>query len=391
MIVTDDVIILEPLPYPSTIATTEPSNTNIQLESSTQPLLKQVKAWIYSCNEGHSKCQEDVDKTWCPSRLISISSVLGLPKAKLVLREELEPLSEIVVYFALSHKWGTRKFNTLQSANLQEYRQQIPIFELRKTFQDAIQITLDLGISYLWIDSLCIIQDSRDDWHSESSVMHLVYRNAFATLAASEAEVLEQGLLDVSRPSLLTAFPQSLNLLGRPENFMVRCDPERFYKMRLDGLPLKRRGWVLQESLLSRRTIYFGSPLIWECRECLRSIGWPGEIRVRYPLLNQPKLWPTMVNGQNSHTVWQIVVSTFSRCVLTKSSDKLVALSGIAKTISSQMESEYIAGLWKSHIWYDLLWIVQDISISQANKGSTNDLEFYRGPPSSCHVKAFIY
>lgn len=115
----------------------------------------------------------------------------------------------------------------------------------------------------MWIDSLCIIQGSEQDWRAEFKTMHLVYRNALCTLAAAEAGKLEDGFIDIAKPAVKTEFLLLLELHGKAEEFMVIYDSARFLQSRIPKWSLMNRGWALQASLLSRRAMYFGTPLIW--------------------------------------------------------------------------------------------------------------------------------
>ena len=337
-----------------------------------------TKCCLRRCQETNSKCNEDVDDSWVPSRLIFVGSADGLFQPKLVLTRDLYSNTPIQ-YLALSHRWGTSSFLTLDSGNEERFRKHIPLRELRQTFQDAIKIAQELRVPYVWIDSLCIIQGSEQDWRAESKTMHLVYRNAFCTLAAAEAGKLEDGFIDIAKPVVKTEFLLLLELQGKVEEFMVIYDSARFLQSRIPKWPLMNRGWVLQESLLSRRTMYFGTPLIWECREGLSSSRQGYHVEYQYPLVPQRKIWPNLLVGQeNVHGYWRRAVRQYSRCALTKPDDKPVAMSGIARTIKSGMQSEYFAGLWREYIAEDLLWTVGEVADGPPTV-ATRHVANYRG------------
>jgi hypothetical protein len=95
----------------------------------------------------------------------------------------LDPIN----YLTLSHRWGTQILFTLTTLNIREMGRQIPLRHLSITFRGAIEITRRLGIRCLWIDSLCIIQDSPQDWRSESARMGDVYKFAYCNLSATRA------------------------------------------------------------------------------------------------------------------------------------------------------------------------------------------------------------
>lgn len=284
---------------------------------------------------------------------------------RLVTVLDQEPSARPSHYFALSHKWGKPDFLMLEKCNLSDFSARLPVEQLRSTFRDAIEATRALGYNYIWIDSLCIIQDDESDWQKESAIMHLVYRNAACVLAASEAESLEQGLLDAAKPTVKTSFTRPLELLGTPATeFTIFFKPEQYLARRIAKSPLLKRGWVVQERCLSRRTIYFGSPLIFECRESLMCDGHPKEVRIQRPLVPQPKIWPSLLKEEeNPYKHWTRAVARFSDCALTKHADKLVAMSGIAKTLAPILGSRYVAGLWEDYLPQGLLWCLDKLSV----------------------------
>jgi len=142
-----------------------------------------IRSWIAECNERHPYCEAS-QELWVPSRLLNIGSTDRLDDLRLVERDEVEHNSQ---YAALSHMWGDMTSNpptrTLQS-NLQHMKSGIDIRDISRNFRDAIKVCRALDIQYIWIDSLCIIQDSASDWRREAATMHLVYRHAVVTFVA---------------------------------------------------------------------------------------------------------------------------------------------------------------------------------------------------------------
>lgn len=172
-------------------------------------------------------------------------------------------------YVVLSHRWGEEgrkphSFKTLTS-NLQSFEGRIDFSELPQTFQDAVIVTRELGVRLLWIDSLCIIQDSERDWVAESAKMDKVFNSAYCTIAASRAGSTTEGFLGMreERTTVEITKPGSVSFYVSEMIDNFRGDIE-------EG-KLNQRGWVLQERALSRRTIYFSERQIyWECRVGVR-------------------------------------------------------------------------------------------------------------------------
>jgi hypothetical protein len=139
------------------------------------------------------------------------------------------------------------------------------VADLPQTFQDAIIITRALSVQYLWIDSICIIQDDRNDWETESRLMEQLYSCAYVTIAASCASGTEDGFLK-PRPAR-----ESVRMKGSDGSSFFLCDAIDDFSSDVDQGELNKRGWVLQERALSRRTIYFAEKqTYWECGEGVR-------------------------------------------------------------------------------------------------------------------------
>lgn len=131
---------------------------------------------------------------------------------------------------------------------------------LPQTLQDAVHVTRMLGLQYLWIDSLCIIQDSADDWQREASQMADIYINAYCTIATTRAEDGDEGFLQPRSQRQCVAVRPSK---GVP--YYV-CEVIDDFGHDVENSTLNQRGWVLQERVLSPRTIYFAkSQVYWEC------------------------------------------------------------------------------------------------------------------------------
>lgn len=139
-----------------------------------------VSSWINECKDSHAKCRLDTG-LWAPTRLLYVG---GSDNPRLV-----ETSQEIFQkpYAALSHMWGDRSqlppLRTILS-KYEDMQKGIPMWMLSKNFADAVTVARQLGLQYIWIDSLCIIQDSLTDWQKEAVMMHKVYRYAEVTIVA---------------------------------------------------------------------------------------------------------------------------------------------------------------------------------------------------------------
>ncbi|KAF2033860.1 HET-domain-containing protein, partial [Setomelanomma holmii] len=222
---------------------------------------------ISTCLENHDACRAECSsRSMIPSRLIDVGLPPSYESVRLRARKEFHENPD---YLTMSHCWGGAKILRLLSSNTGLFFRFIPTEQLPKTFSDAITITRRLGYRYLWIDSLCIVQNSKSDWESESAVMGEIYRGSSCTISALGAESSHDGCFTVRNP-----------LIYRP--CIIAEDSERGLVCKGRYLPqewrgwgrsddidrLHSRGWVVQERILSPRTLHYGSiSMSWECIE----------------------------------------------------------------------------------------------------------------------------
>jgi hypothetical protein len=146
-----------------------------------------ARSWISYCEKSHVFCKAQISPIppFLPTRVLEISSKVRL----------LEPKNVRARYITLSHRWGNPLAMLRTTKNtLQTFCEEIPWSFLPQTFCDAIEITKGLDFQYLWIDSLCIIQDDPVDWQSESARMSDVYSFSHLNLAATQVADPNKGL-----------------------------------------------------------------------------------------------------------------------------------------------------------------------------------------------------
>ena len=142
----------------------------------------------------------------------------------------------------------------------------IPWLDIPKTLQDAMTVTHQLGLRYLWVDSLTIVQDDEVDWHAEATRMAAVYGNAHFTIAATNSRDCSAGIFAPRKSSTryyrVWPFPDPL-VLTKPDPVKELVGGEIYVRngtrASLDAHPLQKRGWSLQEHILSRRVIQYTS------------------------------------------------------------------------------------------------------------------------------------
>jgi hypothetical protein len=220
-----------------------------------------IRQWLRDCDT-HPQCRESSQQENClPTRLIDV----GVDGDYAVRLWEPGP-TDAAEYIALSHPWGTgHHFVTLPS-NLEQHKAGIALAALPATFRDAVRTTRAIGKRHLWIDSICIVQGPDGDFQSEAEKMETVFSTAYCVLAASRARNQCDGFLGPRRQGDYVAV--QVEETGPPLYVCENID--RFDDHVLDG-HLNKRGWVLQEHALARRTVFFTEKqTYWECGDGVR-------------------------------------------------------------------------------------------------------------------------
>lgn len=358
-----------------------PREINEPMETSSSASISQAKTWIEQCDATHP-CRSDRlrgAKPEMPTRVIDVTRF-----EKDVCLRNGSDIDGFQEYIALSHCWGEVQTLKLSKENLEQFGEQIPWERLPKTFADAVTVTRLLGIQYLWIDSLCIIQDSHTDWEREASMMWRLYTCAFLNLSATASANSEQGLFRSKRP-----FAREKCMVQVEEKHhhfdagSYLCYNAAEWEQSVDLAPLNTRAWVLQERVLAPRVLHFAqSQIFWECHGSHESGGFwaseqfPAGLPHGYNRDDRRQILQKMKDDDPKSwlPVWDSIVQAYTRRNLTEPQDKLVALSGLAEQMSRSLKSEhvgYAAGLWEENLTYQLLW---------STSGESMRSEIYRGP-----------
>lgn len=223
----------------------------------------------------------------------------------------------------------------------------LPVEIFPKTFKEAVEITKRLGLDYLWIDSLCIVQDSVDDWQKESGLMSSVFGGSTITIAASSARDGREGCF-MKPPYFSGGLRARITDSGlrRVQDFRSR----HAYDRSTSHTHLGTRAWALQEKMLSPRTVHFGDRgAFWECRTAIASEyipeGFPDQL-----------VSPLVKREGQFQELWPQIVHLYSGANLTFGKDKLPALSGVARLGYNETGDQYLAGLWKDKLEEQLCW-----------------------------------
>ncbi|OAL32870.1 hypothetical protein AYO20_07661 [Fonsecaea nubica] len=356
------------------------------------------KTWMWTCISQHSQCSPhslNLRRRQLPKRLIEVG------ETDTVRLRTVDSIGDAhaIEYLALSHCWGAappRVILTSRSAAM--LFEGVEVGTLCRTFRDAVAVTRrfwdEFAVRYLWIDSLCIIQDSAEDWRHESANMGDIYQNAFCTLAATAAADGDRGFFSNRDPRLI--HPCAVPVVSNTgEKRSMYCVDHEDWNKNVSQSPLNGRSWVLQERLLSPRVLHFGaSQLYWECSGLEASeafpVGFPHGMGEQFKQLLPFSGLPTNMeqkqqgispggSGSDSdlhnrhhrqrrrrrdgpYGIWDQVMETYSAGQLSRRTDRLVALSGIARKLQRRLmrNDTYLAGLWKQDLPLQLLWDVRE-------------------------------
>ena len=342
------------------------------------------KSWLYTCLNTHDQCSKyRLPSGGFPTRLICLH---GTNTSSTVQVQNMSCVQGDVDYVALSHCWGKKKSSVLTTQNQHDVEQGIELNSLPSTFRDAIRITQQLGYHYLWIDSLCILQDSDTDWNRESTAMAIIYSNAVCTIATLDTEDSDSGIFAARNPLAFRRLHLTIpdGRVAKATTSRTRESPSSpegamFYRVghptreAFPDSPLLKRAWVLQELVLSPRVIYYGNrQVFWECSKGHASETDQKLLKLTYGSLKSKWLqvlqdqstpghstadseyWGTDV--YNFNTMWGDILDEYTSRALTYDKDRTAAISGLMARIEQAGPLRQVEGLWTQHMLLELLW-----------------------------------
>lgn len=314
-----------------------------------------AKYWLQDCLSNHNECPKPSTDVSYPTRLLKLQDghAILVDTAEQTIKEP---------YATLSHCWGKERFTVLTPTTMSMFRKGMAVDTFLPTFRDAMLTTQKLGISYIWIDCLCIIQGT-SDWDIEAGRMCDVYTGGLINFGASHGSSPRAGCFVQRDPEKIKKRVIRWQPTKKQEEHLYEIftpetpQPDTSYGM---PEPLYRRGWVAQERVLCSRMLHFGDQQIkWECP----TSGILNEIKPHTtdePAYNQydSGLVPAELMSLQEDELslnekrelasefWYRIIKTYSRLALTYPKDKLPAIQGVADYINRQIEDEYLFGFF---------------------------------------------
>ena len=335
--------------------------------------IEQIKTWLETCEREHDGCKQQwgiqPSEIGPPFRLIDIGSSTDADVHLTYSSDKPRNLK----YITLSHRWtdDTRKTQLIKTEE-GAFFSRMPVRDWPPLFQDAVSIARLLHIQYVWIDSLCIVQDSDEDKAVQLQLMDKIYANGAVNLAAVEASTGSSGLRAYRKPLELVPciLSRRVSTSDTSLQYFLCWRPDDFINS-VDRSPLHRRGWVFQERLLSKRTVHFGRQLYWECASLRASeafptgTDYPGHFVDKFAQDLKVQLQSEMEARHKHdaaielHKLWCSIVRFYSDTQLSFASDRVVAIGGIANSLIIRYglsNDDYVAGIWKPCLPEQLLW-----------------------------------
>jgi hypothetical protein len=321
---------------------------------------------MHVCKEEHSRCStRQRGHGSLPSRVVDAGRSID------TIRLVAPATGAVGQYACLSHCWGTSQPLKTFKANIDSFKENIPWEMLPQTFQDAVEFVRNLKIPYIWIDSLCIVQDDSEDWAREAASMAAIYQNSTITLAGTKSSSSELGLFSYDPIPTIARQLEIIDGHGESHTLYVRLRRPHWddrigndYSHAQSTLyPLLTRAWCYQERLLSPRFVHFcGTELVWECMEhsrCQCGLFRPS-VQLKLPGTTSFGLPQPVTAHPAEYHSWKEIIQKYSQLDITYDSDRLVALLGLADDAQKYHTGKYVAGIWEDTLVEDMLWYVSN-------------------------------
>ncbi|KAE8449827.1 hypothetical protein EG329_007304 [Mollisiaceae sp. DMI_Dod_QoI] len=363
--------------------------------------------WLKNCVENHASCRPPIELQKPPRRLIHVGNETQNP-----FLVETFPDLQHVEWLSLSYCWGRDPSIKLIDENMNALKSGIPLTDFDATIQDAVLVTRALGISYIWIDALCILQDGKE-WSEEASKMNEIYGGSTVTLVIASSDSVKNGFL---KERDLNYIPAAYSI-DQPEDHRAKLflSPEWDDSEREYNGPWSKRGWTMQEGLLPNRLLHYtASQIIWKCCEEQRfergvterikdrisetltysdydEIAFGSGFLWQLPAFLKFKGFKTdlpisldypLMSHSETFRLWYDLVEDYTQRRFTNFSDRLMAISGLARIYGDMIRNPtYVAGLWKEDLIRGLLWHVEGATLIP-KRSADNISTFHEAFPS---------
>ncbi|KAF2865421.1 heterokaryon incompatibility protein-domain-containing protein [Massariosphaeria phaeospora] len=337
------------------------STRPIKASPNTPESYELASSWISNCRHDHQQNPTNLPK-FVPTRLLRISADNGDIDARIVHTKYDENYS----YLALSYCWGGDQEHKTTQRRLQETDGCVNVASTPKTIRDAITVTINIGYHYLWVDSICIIQDDDHDKATEIGMMSSIFSHAVLTIAAFFPTNVREGFLQERK--LHDIFELHTRHIGGEESSKAYAIPRPYYD---PADALATRGWCFQERILSTRILeYRRHQIHFLCSMgCNFSDGWLLSGQKGRPSISDALVGYNTLDESQLHETWEKLVGNYTGLKLKFPEDRILAISGVAQRLddlrSSGEKDLYLAGHWLSRLPEALLWYLWRFSLEE--------------------------
>ncbi|KXH25684.1 hypothetical protein CSAL01_03657 [Colletotrichum salicis] len=350
---------------------------HISGDTSSDEAFRWFRARLEHCISEHSLCRAADDDGRMPTRVLDLGPFDGLPESEgsqetsdgdIRLHETRGTCDR---YVCLSYCWGGTIDIRLTKDRYHSYTHRITWSSLPQGYRDAIGLTRKLGIRYIWIDSLCIIQDDKDDWRAEAARMASVFQGAHVTISGTKSSSPHQSYFTQSPGKYMAKRVEHCDGEGKRWFANVRQTVPHFFSSDASGepnyspgdFPLLNRGWVFQERLLSPRILHLGDvEMAWECNEvcaceCMgETTTYETEPRWAHTKGAHARNLSSATEAKELYPDWRSTVENYKKTRLTYQNDILPAIAGVVKNMQRFRKDKYLAGIWEDSLLDDLAW-----------------------------------
>ncbi|SPQ27379.1 47706c7b-ad31-4a35-93f1-f33c2c5b8199 [Thermothielavioides terrestris] len=384
-----------------------------------------ARQWLDTCRAHHHLCKQQdavqVSPNVLPTRLLDLGVVGKHDADDIALRtiRKDEDLGGSLEYATLSYRWGGPQPTATTTANLEQRHRRIRLRALPRLFREAIAFTRRMGVRYLWIDSFCIVQDSKADLVHEIPRMVDIYSHAVFNISANAASNPAAGLFSARSTAEFAQLEVPLRFILDGDDEKSSIAQHSFRAILSPGLVpdntapsvgaqdrreeggggggggghLEQRGWIFQERAFSRRVFSFEQQMVWfECREIVAAENLPqGHSRTRRSSPAAAEKWEGLLppsasrvrdlSGMSDHLFqarrgkdsdnttadthlrelyrdWYDAIPGYMSRTFTFEADRLPGISGLAREIHRLTSDTYLAGLWARELVRGLCWSV---------------------------------
>ncbi|KLO92822.1 Uncharacterized protein LW93_3976 [Fusarium fujikuroi] len=330
--------------------------------------IDKIKIWIGACETEHDHCAQQ-HSTALPKRVLKIAN----DNVSLYISQKNDLQTQDQRYVALSYRWGNDLPVKLTKDTMGDFIKGHPISKLPETLRDAVHISRNLGFKFIWIDALCIVQDDENDWVKQSALMADIYQHSSLNLCAADSAGCGSGMVEMAAPHLMeiaavttqsadTGSRETVALVGGPISTAIidwgRCG-------------LLSRGWVFQEGLCSPRGLYVSRRhgLWWDCGTMIDMIDSresipTGDFDHAFNPRTERRSFLSLTKNANRRSMavrdfsftWYDWMELYTSRYLTRETDRLPAVAGMASYVASLSGMKYKAGLWEEDIICGLMW-----------------------------------